>query len=279
MVLIPGRAFFNLRSKDGKTLRLFASSREEFSSHRAGNARTLCTASYCSRTMAKAFRVGARESLLTATIRNPDEHGLSRMDSARCYPAMLWRVGWQGACYISGKSRMASGGFVKRIQTFSFLATLAIAIGMISWGSALHAQDTTPSTPDRQAQQPSTPDTAPPQQAPETSPSKPDNQQYPSSQQTPSQQQPDSSQPPDSTAPSGRTPQSGAQRPSDSAGAGTDTQTFSGTVMKQGDKYMLKDDSGHVYDIDHQDEVKKFDGKRVRVQGTLDPSGNKIMVK
>jgi len=42
---------------------------------------------------------------------------------------------------------------------------------------------------------------------------------------------------------------------------------------------VLKDDSGHVYDIDHQDEVKKFDGKRVRVQGTLDPSGNKIMVK
>jgi len=182
---------------------------------------------------------------------------------------------WQGACYISAKSRMAPGGFVKRIQTLSFLATLAIAIGMISWGSALDAQDTTPSTPDRQAQQP---DTTPP---PQTSPSTPDNQQYPTSQQQPSQQQPpDTQQPPDSTAPSGRTPQSEAQRPSDSAASGgTDSQTFSGTVVKQGDKYMLKDDSGHVYDIDHQDEVKKFDGKRVRVQGTLDPSGNKIMVK
>jgi hypothetical protein len=170
---------------------------------------------------------------------------------------------------------MAPGGFVKRIQTLSLFATLAIAIGMISWGSALHAQDTTPSTPDRQAQQP---DTTPP---PQTSPSTPDNQQYPTSQQQPSQQQPpDTQQPPDSTAPSGRTPQTGAQRPSDSAASGgADTQTFSGTVMKQGDKYMLKDDSGHVYDIDHQDEVKKFDGKRVRVQGTLDPSGNKIMVK
>ena len=170
---------------------------------------------------------------------------------------------------------MAPGGFVKKIQTLSFLATLAIAIGMISWGSALHAQDTTPSTPDRQAQQPSsTPDATPSQQTPQTSPSTPDNQQYPSSQQQPSQQQP-----PDSTAPSGRAPQSGAQTPSDSAATGTDTQTFSGTVSKQGDKYVLKDDSGHVYDIDHQDEVKKFDGKRVRVQGTLDPTGNKIMVK
>src|SRR5215469_16554271 len=111
---------------------------------------------------------------------------------------------------------MAPGGFVKRTQTLSFLATLAIAIGMISWGSALHAQDTTPSTPDRQAQQPSsTPDTTPSQQTPQTSPSTPDNQQYPSSQQQPSQQQP-----PDSTAPSGRAPQSGAQTPSDSAATG-----------------------------------------------------------
>ncbi len=168
------------------------------------------------------------------------------------------RLPWQSACYISAKSRMAPGGFVKKMQTLSFLATLAIAIGMISWGSAAHAQDTTPSTPDRQAQQPtSTPDATP-------------------SQQQPSQQQPpDAQQPPDTSAP----PQSGAQRPSDSAAAGTDTQTFSGTVAKQGDKYVLKDDSGHVYDIDHQDEVKKFDGKRVRVQGTLDPTGNKIMVK
>ena len=170
---------------------------------------------------------------------------------------------------------------MKKIQTLSLFATLAIAIGMISWGSALHAQDTTPSTPDRQAQQPSSsPDTTPSQETPQTSPSSPISQQYPSSQQQPSQQQPDTQQPPDTTAPNGRTPQSGSQRPSDSAASvGTDSQTFSGTVAKQGDKYVLKDDSGHVYDIDHQDEVKKFDGKRVRVQGTLDPTGNKIMVK
>jgi hypothetical protein len=49
--------------------------------------------------------------------------------------------------------------------------------------------------------------------------------------------------------------------------------------VKQGTKYVLKDDSGKTYDIDHQTDVAKFEGKRVRVQGTLDPSGNKIMVK
>lgn len=137
-----------------------------------------------------------------------------------------------------------------RIQSLSFLATLAFA--MICWGSALQAQNTPSTPPDQQAQQPSSPDT-----------------------QTPSSQQSPDTAPP----PSSRTPESGAQGSSADSGAAAGTQTFSGTVVKQGDKYVLKDDSGKTYDIDHQDEVKKFDGKRVRVQGTLDPSTNKIMVK
>ncbi len=159
---------------------------------------------------------------------------------------------------------------MKKIQSLSFLATLAIAIGMISWGSALHAQ-TSPSTPQDQ-QTPST------QQPP--SPEMP-----PSSQQTPSTQTP--SQTPGQTpgqTPDASTPQSGStagstSRSGSAAATGTDSQTFSGTVVKQGDKYVLRDDSGQTYDIDHQTEVAKFDGKRVRVQGTLDPTGKKIMVK
>jgi len=151
---------------------------------------------------------------------------------------------------------------VKKFQTFSFLATLAIAIGMISWGSALQAQNT-PST--------STPDQTTPQSQP--SPEMP-----PASQQTPSSQTP-SSQQPSSQSPDANAPQSGSRSSDAGASAtGTDTQTFSGTVVKQGDKYMLKDDSGKMYDIDHQTDVAKFDGKRVRVQGTLDPNG-KILVK
>jgi hypothetical protein len=157
-----------------------------------------------------------------------------------------------------------------RIQSLSFLATLAIAL--FCWGTALNAQNAPSTTPDRQAQQPSqSPDTTPPQSTPET--------QSPSSQ-TPSQT-PDTQQPPDQAPPpSSRTPESGAQSGSTAdSGAASGTQTFSGTVTKAGDKYVLKDDSGHTYDIDHQDEVKKFEGKRVRVQGTLDPATNKIMVK
>jgi Protein of unknown function (DUF5818) len=57
-------------------------------------------------------------------------------------------------------------------------------------------------------------------------------------------------------------------------------QTFTGTVVKQGDKYVLQDAAtGTTYDIDHQDEVKKFDGKKVRVHGTLDASTKMIHVQ
>jgi hypothetical protein len=156
-----------------------------------------------------------------------------------------------------------------RIQSLSFLATLAIAL--LCWGSALNAQNAPSTTPDRQAQQPSSsPDTTPSQSTPQT--------------QSPSNQTPDAQQTPDQTPPpSSRTPESGTQQPpsgsSADSGAAAGTQTFSGTVTKQGDKYVLKDDTGKTYDIDHQDEVKKFEGKRVRVQGTLDPATNKIMVK
>ena len=41
-----------------------------------------------------------------------------------------------------------------------------------------------------------------------------------------------------------------------------DSQIFTGKVEKQGDKCVLKDDAGKTYDIDHQTDVAKFEGKR-----------------
>ncbi len=81
----------------------------------------------------------------------------------------------------------------------------------------------------------------------------------------------------DGPTPKDSTPTAGASGAG--AAASAEGQSFSGTVEKQGDKYVLKDDAGKTYDIDHQDDVKKFEGKRVRVKGTLDASGTKIMVK
>jgi uncharacterized protein YdeI (BOF family) len=59
----------------------------------------------------------------------------------------------------------------------------------------------------------------------------------------------------------------------------TQVQTFAGTIMKSGDKYVLQDTSGTNYDIDRQDLVKSHEGKKVRINGTLDPDGKTIHVK
>jgi outer membrane biosynthesis protein TonB len=189
--------------------------------------------------------------------------------------------------------------FVKnRILSLASIATLAVVFGMISWGSAF--AQTTPSTPADQTtpQTQPTPDTPPTQQTPQTQPAPtpevpPASQQPPSSStqtpstpstQTPSTQTPDAAQTPSSkdnapanSTPSATAPNAGAS--ASGAAAASDSQSFSGTVVKSGDKYMLKDDAGKTYDIDHQSDVAKFEGKRVRVQGKLDDSGSKILVK
>jgi cytoskeletal protein RodZ len=154
-----------------------------------------------------------------------------------------------------------------RIQSLSFLATLAVVMGLISWGNALQAQ-TTPATPSdsQQPQAQPMPDTPPTQQAPQTqtqTPSTPDS--------SPAAQQPSA---PTSPSSSSQTPDQAVAPSADSSKpSANQTKTFSGTVVKVGEKYVLKDDQGHSYDIDHQDEVKKYEGKHISVQGTLNGEG------
>ena len=171
-----------------------------------------------------------------------------------------------------------------RILSLTTIATLAVVFGMISWGSAF--AQTAPSAPDQTPSQaqpapPSTPDTPPSQQTPQTQPTPtPDNP--PATQQTPSSQTPTQtpSQAPDQAQPQPPSSNNGMPAAGTSAtGTAADSQSFSGTVVKSGDKYMLKDDTGKTYDIDHQSDVAKFEGKRVRVKGVLDASGTKILVK
>jgi cytoskeletal protein RodZ len=157
-----------------------------------------------------------------------------------------------------------------RFQSFSFLLTLGIVLGMLALGGTLQAQQTPP-----QSQQPMPETQQPPQQQAPTQAPDQTQTQTPATDQTPAAQQPPASQ---TTPPSGQ-----ATQPSDSQAQSTDAagvQTFTGTVVKQGDKYVLQDAaSGTTYDIDHQDEVKKFEGKKVRVHGTLDASGKVIHVQ
>jgi outer membrane biosynthesis protein TonB len=157
-------------------------------------------------------------------------------------------------------------------QVRTFVPALALTAGMMIWGGALNAQTTTPSDPQAPAQTQPTPDTTPTQTPQAQSPQTPSpDAQTPS--QAPDQTTP--ATPPAADAPSATDgSKSSAQTP-----AATDVQSFSGTVVKSGDKYVLQEDGGTTYDVDHQDDVKKFEGKRVKLHGTLDPTGKKILIQ
>jgi hypothetical protein len=101
-------------------------------------------------------------------------------------------------------------------------------------------------------------------------PHSPSQSQQSASQAQPGQAQPGQSQP-------GQPP--AGQSGSDQASSSDSSQTFSGTVAKSGDKYVLQDASGKTYDVDRQEELKKYEGKQVRIKGTLDPDGKTIHVK
>jgi hypothetical protein len=91
-------------------------------------------------------------------------------------------------------------------------------------------------------------------------------QQYPAQRPAQPGQTPDQSGPtsPDAQA---QTPQAGVR-------------VFTGTIVKTGDQYVLQDSaSGATYDVDAQDQLKQFEGKKVRIHGTLDASGKMIHVQ
>lgn len=194
----------------------------------------------------------------------------------------------------------------KRFQPLWLLSAVAF---VLSVGLALNAQQTTPQqgqSSDQQAQQPAAPpmaqtptpptsdEPAPPPQAQQSAPPNNTGQGQtatPPAAQTPEPPTSEQPAPPPGaqspTAPSGATPPSSASPstappPTGSAGQSTPNgvQAFSGTVVKVGDRYMLHDEaSGQTYDLDHQEEVQKYAGKRVRVHGTLDPAGKMIRLQ
>lgn len=56
--------------------------------------------------------------------------------------------------------------------------------------------------------------------------------------------------------------------------------TFFGKIVKDGDKFVLSDEKRKIwYELDDQETVAKFDGKMVKVTGTLDATKNLILVQ
>jgi hypothetical protein len=55
-------------------------------------------------------------------------------------------------------------------------------------------------------------------------------------------------------------------------------QTFTGTVSKDADNFVLKVSETTSYKLDNQQQVQEYEGQRVRVTGNLDQSINLIHV-
>ena len=56
------------------------------------------------------------------------------------------------------------------------------------------------------------------------------------------------------------------------------TTTFTGTVVKDGEQYVLRDSSGSVYKLDDSSRAQAFEGKTVKVTGRLDANSKMIHV-
>jgi Protein of unknown function (DUF5818) len=73
--------------------------------------------------------------------------------------------------------------------------------------------------------------------------------------------------------------QMGSQEPGQGQISASDEQTFTGKIVKSKGNFVLKDATTKtVYQLDKQDGMKQFEGKEVKVTGTLDSSNNTIHV-
>jgi len=101
-----------------------------------------------------------------------------------------------------------------------------------------------------------------------------------SAQQTPSSQ---SSQPSSSSAQTPSSPSDNSSMPQSSQTSATSSQqsarSFEGKIQKSGDKLVLQDSASQTsYQLDDQDKAKQFEGKNVKVMGTIDTASNTLHV-
>lgn len=80
-------------------------------------------------------------------------------------------------------------------------------------------------------------------------------------------QNPQPATPPSAQAPQGQ-PQQQAQ-----------SSTFTGTIVKSGNQYGLRDTSGQIYKLDDPESARHYVGKSVKVTGELDQQAKLIHVQ
>jgi flagellar basal body-associated protein FliL len=81
----------------------------------------------------------------------------------------------------------------------------------------------------------------------------------------------------DQSAPQQQPSQSQPSTDTYSQSSSAQAQPITGTVVKEGDKYVLQS-SGMSYQLDDQEKAKKFEGQQVKVNGDLDKSTKTIRV-
>lgn len=56
------------------------------------------------------------------------------------------------------------------------------------------------------------------------------------------------------------------------------SQIFIGTIVKDGGKYVLKELESSVFQLDDQEKAKLYEGKQVKIAGSLDAKNNTLHV-
>jgi len=72
-----------------------------------------------------------------------------------------------------------------------------------------------------------------------------------------------------------------AKPPADSQGPSEQTpttQSFTGKILKDGNKYVLKVAGNNTYELQNADQIEQYENQTVRVSGTLESGTNTIRV-
>jgi Protein of unknown function (DUF5818) len=69
-----------------------------------------------------------------------------------------------------------------------------------------------------------------------------------------------------------------AKPPANPQNQQTPTQSFTGKIVKDGGRYVLKMASNTTYQLDGQDDVKQYENQEVKIIGSLDTGSNTIRI-
>jgi len=175
------------------------------------------------------------------------------------YPDLLGSVEWfmkrkfcVGAStllFVSSFSAFAQCNALEPDEDSPLPDAQVLATQLIAWTEMQQPQPLQPSPSQSPTPEPR-PETAPPQQP------------------TPGQPEQKPTQPP-----------SASRSPDQDQHVQPAAQTFTGTISKEGDSYVLKVSDSTSYKLDDQDQAKQYEGQKVRVFGTLQSGSNLIRVE